>query len=409
MDKKYNPSDKKTHVAKPRNMSGRPCVTLKPGEERRIQRGHLWVFSNEVAAVHGEVVPGGVVPFYTGRNDFLGVGYYNPDSLIAGRILSRQDVVLDEHFFENRLKRAMAYRAAVTADQSYRWVFGESDDLPGLVVDRYDDVCVVQSYCLGMDKLLPLALEAIKRLGPWKAIMVRNDSAARAFEKLEVMVRLEEGIIQTPHWFSQDGLQLAADLKAGQKTGYFFDQTDNRKIVGTFCRGKRVLDLFCHTGAFGLWAARAGCQSLTGVDSSEEALGLAKAIFDKNGLPVAPVFIKSDVEEFCNGSRDKYDVVVADPPRYAVNKRQLPVAMKAYIKLYALALNKVADQGFCALASCSQHVDRELFRQILSRAVQESGRRARLVLWGGQAKDHPVRLTMPETDYLKFALLQVNG
>jgi len=386
---------------------GAPRVVLKPNEDRRLRRGHAWVFSNEVAAFPPALAAGDAVHFYTSHKEFLGAGYYNPHSLIAGRLFDRHATALDAAFFEKRLRLAQSQRDAFYGDKAYRWMFGESDDVPGLVIDRYNDVCVLESFAAGMDKLMPAVLEALRALGPWKALVLRNDVAARALENLPQGVEVVDGKIEGPHVFQTDGLKIAADLLQGHKTGFFFDQRDNRAALGALCAGKKVLDVFCHTGGFGLWAAKGGAVSVKGVDSSEPALELARQNAALNGFG-GMTFEKADAFDFLTASKENFDVVVLDPPRFAPAKKQLPKAIEAYIRLNALGLKRVTGGGLLATASCSQHLDREEFRRVLSRAAQEAGRRARLIHWGGQAKDHPVRLSMPETEYLKFALLHVS-
>lgn len=384
-----------------------PQVMLKPHEDRRVRRGHAWVFSNEIALGLPDIEPGSVVRFLTGRGDLLGTGFYHPHSLIAGRLLDRGDVVLDAAFFERRLRTAHDLRRALFTDDAWRWVHGESDDLPGLVVDRYGDVVVIESYCAGMDLLLGPLTEAVKAFGPWQAIVLKSDAALRRLEGLSDRVETLEGTVSRPHDFSVDGVRLAADLLEGQKTGYFFDQRMNRRLVAGMAKGKTVLDLFCHTGAFGLSAAVAGAERVLGVDESEAALALARRGADENNVSASVRFERKDAFEFLHSCPETFDIVVVDPPRFASSKKVLPQAVEAYIRLNALALRRVSGSGVLATSSCSQHLDRETFRQIISRAAHLAGRRARILSWGGAAPDHPVRPAMPETEYLKFALIHV--
>lgn len=389
-------------------MSSFPQVLLKPNEDRRVRRGHLWVFSNEVASAPPDLSAGDAVQFLSSHKEPLGTGYYNPHSLIAGRVMDRRGADLDAAFFEKRLRHAMDLRRRLYPDEAYRWVFGESDDLPGLVIDRYGDVCVMESFAAGIDKLTPVILEAMMKIQPWKAIVLRNDVGPRRLERLDAFVKTAVGQADKPHWFQTEGLTVAADLEEGQKTGFFFDQRANRRTVAALAKGKRVLDLFCHTGGFSLWAAQAGAELCLGVDNSEPALALARENAKANGFETRASFEKADVTEWLAGSKDTYDIIVVDPPNFVANKKQLPAAERAYVKLNAQALRRVSGDGFVASAICAQHVDRETFRQILSRAAHESGRRVRILQWGGQAPDHPVRPAMPETDYLKFALMHVS-
>lgn len=384
-----------------------PTVRLKAHEDRRLRRGHLWVFSNEVQSAPEGLEPGSLVRFESSREEPLGVGFYNPQSLIAGRVLDRRPVPIDVEFFIGRLRRARELRERLFADGAYRWVFGESDDLPGLVVDRFGDAVVVESFCAGMDRLTPLVLEALQTFGPWKAVVLKNDAAARRLEKLPESVTAVAGAPDRPHWFQADGLHLAADLLEGQKTGYFFDQRANRASAARLAKGQSVLDVFCHTGGFGLACAQTGATRVTGIDESDPALNLARLAAERNALGDRVTFARADAFDYLMTSKENHGLVVVDPPRFASNKKNLPQAIKAYVRLNTLALRRVSGGGFLATASCSQHVDREEFRQILSRAIHESGRRAVVIHTAGAGPDHPVRPSMPETDYLKFAILHV--
>ncbi|MBL0058875.1 MAG: class I SAM-dependent rRNA methyltransferase [Elusimicrobia bacterium] len=391
----------------PPGADARPFVRLKPNEDRRVRRGHLWIFSNEIDQAAEGLEPGAEVEFLTSRDERLGVGFYNPRSLIAGRLLGRRETVFDTAFITTRLQHALDLRRRFFTDDAFRWVHGESDDLPGLVMDRYGDVCVIESFAAGMDRLLPAILEAVKSFGPWRALVLRNDASARRLEHLPEEVKLLEGTLETPHWFLTDGVTMAADPLQGQKTGFFFDQRANRAAVAALAPGRTVLDVFCHTGGFGLWCAKTGAARVLGIDRSVPALELAQRTAEKNGWAPRCAWEKADAFEYLTQSKETYDIVVIDPPRFAASKKNLPEAMKAYIRLNLLGLRRVSGGGFLATASCSQHVSREDFRQILARASHESGRKVKVVYQGGAGPDHPVRPSMPETDYLKFAILHV--
>ncbi|MBK8575813.1 MAG: class I SAM-dependent rRNA methyltransferase [Elusimicrobia bacterium] len=391
----------------PSTGSGLPFVRLKNQEDRRVRRGHLWIFSNEIERAADGIEPGGLVEFLTSRDERLGIGFYNAKSLIAGRLLDRRDTPIDAAFFIGRFQHALALRQRFYADNAFRWVHGESDDLPGLVIDRYGDVCVIESFAAGIDRLLPFIVEAVKSFGPWQAIVLRNDATARRLEHLSEDVRVLEGTMESSHWFSTDGILMAADPLQGQKTGFFFDQRVNRAAVAALSPGKNVLDVFCHTGGFGLWCAKAGATHVLGIDASAPALALAQQISEKNGWAKRCVWQKADAFEHLTHSKETYDIVVLDPPRFAATKKNLPEAIKAYVRLNALGLKRVTGGGFLATASCSQHVSRDDFRQIIARAGHESGRKVKIVFQGSPGPDHPVRPSMPETDYLKFALLHV--
>jgi 23S rRNA (cytosine1962-C5)-methyltransferase len=384
-----------------------PTVKLRPQEDRRLRRGHLWVFSNEIAEAPVGAAPGALARFVTARDEYLGLGFYNAQSLIAGRLLDRRERSLPPDFFTQRLAAARALRDALFTDGAYRWVYGESDDLPGLVIDRYGDALVVESFTAGMDVLLPEILAALRMAGPWSAVVLKNDNAARRLEHLGEEVRVLEGTPAAPHWFTTDGIVMAADLTQGQKTGYFHDQRNNRRTVAAIAEGKDVLDVFCHTGGFAHYCARAGARRVVGVDASAPAVVLARAIAEKNGWADRASFQEEDAFAHLGRVKETFDVVVLDPPRFAPSKKNVPAAVEAYIRLNALGLKRVSGGGFLATASCSQHIDRDTFRQIIARSAHVAGRKVKIIHQGGAGPDHPVRPTMPETDYLKFALLHV--
>lgn len=384
-----------------------PIVRLKAQEDRRLRRGHLWIFSNEMERLPEELAPGALVEFWSSRNERLGVGYYNPRSLIAGRLLDRRETTIDASFFAGRLQGALSLRKRFFKDDAYRWVHGESDDVPGLVIDRYGDVCVVESFSAGMDRLLPMVVDALKTFGPWKAIVLRNDAAARRLEDLPQEVRVLDGAVDATHWFTTDGVSMAADVREGQKTGYFFDQRANRAAVAAWAQGRSVLDVFCHTGGFGHACAKAGAAQVMGVDVSAAALDLADRVAQRNGWADRCRWRETDAFDFLAQDKETYDIVVLDPPRFSPSKKNLPAAIQAYIRLNTLGIKRVTGGGLLATASCSQHVGRDEFRQIVARAAHGSGRKVKIVYQGGPGADHPVRPAMPETDYLKFLLLHV--
>lgn len=388
-------------------LNGCPVIRLKANEDRRIRRGHLWIFSNEIERAPEGVAPGALVEFWSSRDERLGVGYYNARSLIAGRILDRRETSIDAAFFRGRLQSALSLRRRFFKDDAYRWVHGESDDVPGLVIDRYGDVCVVESFAAGIDGLLGHVAEALKSFGPWKAIVLRNDAAARRLEDLPEEVRLLDGAVEGPHWFTTGGMAMAADVREGQKTGYFFDQRANRAAVAAWAGGRTVLDVFCHTGGFAHACAQAGAARVTGVDDSAAALDLAGRVAERNGWADRCDWRDTDAFAFLAQSKETYDIVVLDPPRLAPSKKNLSAAIEAYIRLNTLGIKRVTGGGLLATASCSQHVGRDEFRQVVARAAHASGRKVKIVYQGGAGPDHPVRPAMPETDYLKFLLLHV--
>ncbi len=388
-----------------------PQIVLKPKEEGRLREGHLWAFSNEVAQAPSGMAPGALADLVHSGSGFLGRGFYHPHSLIAFRMLTAQKEDIDETFFEKRFCEAQAWREMLYPNiRSYRWIFGESDRLPGLVVDRYGDYLSVQLLSAGMEKLRALILPLIEKIASPKGIVLRTDAGLRELEGLpqaspevvfgqvpeEVEIELENG-------------RYFVNLLKGQKTGFYFDQRDNRQALAGFCRGRKVLDAFCYSGGFGIAAARAGAREVVFNDSSEDALALAQKNAELNAASTIKTFVHGDALKLLDRQAPggPYEVVSLDPPAFARSKKHLAVALKAYEKLNAKAMSVLPRGGLLATSSCSHHVDRAFFMQMLRRAARKAGRSFRLVELRSQAKDHPILLSMPETEYLKFAILQV--
>lgn len=390
-----------------------PEVKLKPREEDRLLGGHLWVFSNEIAEHPAGLPPGSVVRLVSGRGAFLGVGFYNPASLIAVRVLSRQGDAPDARFFRERLEKALAYRRDLfPGATSYRLCYGESDGLPGLLVDRYGELLVAQVLSAGMDRCWPEVQQAlVELLGP-KGILLRNDNELRKLEGLETGIRAAWGQVPDTVEIEDDGLRFRIAPMAGQKTGFYLDQRQNRAFLKPFFEGRGVLDLYCYSGAFALTAARAGAKRVLGVDSSEPAVELARAAAALNGLEAACRFEKGDAERVLtevgeSAKEGRPDFILLDPPNLAPSKKSLPKALKAFERLNHLGLKALRRGGLIATSSCSHHVSREAFVDMLRTAARRSGKQVRLLALRGQSADHPVLLSMPETEYLNFALLQV--
>lgn len=389
-----------------------PSVILKPKEEGRLQAGHLWAFSNEIAQAPAQSVPGALADLYHAHNGFLGRGFYHPHSLIAFRILTDQkDQAIDADFFVRRLQAALALRESLyPGRRAYRWVFGESDRLPGLVVDRYDSVLSVQALSAGMENLKDTILQALVQVSGAAGIVWRTDAGLRELEGLPMgQPSVAWGTVPPRLEIETENGRFTVDPLQGQKTGFYFDQRDNRQALVPFCAGKRVLDAFCYSGGFGIAAGRAGARELVFVDSAQGALELADANAVLNGLSPKCTFVHGDALVLLGRSDPGggFDVISIDPPAYAKSKKQLPVALKAYEKLNHLALKALKRGGILASSSCSHHVTRELFVEVLRRSARKAARPVRMLELRSQAKDHPVLLSMPETEYLKFAILQV--
>jgi len=389
-----------------------PSVILKPKEEGRLIGGHLWAFSNELTTVPSPAEPGMIADLYHAQKGFLGRGFYHPHSLIAFRVLTDQkDQEIDAAFFEKRFQSAMDYRELVYPGlRAYRWIFGESDRLPGLLVDRYGDYLVVQCVSAGMEKLKPLLIEILARVSGAQGIVWRADAGLRELEGLKegpsevvfgkvpdrVEIEIENGI-------------FSLDLLKGQKTGFYFDQRDNRQALAAYCAGKKVLDAFCYAGGFGVAAGRAGAREIVFVESAQSALELAEANAGRNGIGDKATFVQGDALALLSHESPggPFDVISIDPPAYARSKKHIPAALKAYEKLNGAAMQALKRGGILATSSCSHHVGRELFLEMLRRSAKKVKKTIRLIELRSQAKDHPVLLAMPETEYLKCAILQV--
>ncbi|MBI4866460.1 MAG: class I SAM-dependent rRNA methyltransferase [Candidatus Wallbacteria bacterium] len=385
-------------------------ITLKKSEERRIRAGHLWIFSNEIETIDGKAQPGALAVVKSATGHFVGLGYHNRASLIACRILTRHQDTIDEAFFAKRLKAALALRQAwYPGETAYRLVFSEGDFLPGFIADRYGDTVAVQTTTAGAEELLPMFLEALRRAVSPRVIVLRNDTSARALEGLASYVKLAHGELEGPLEAVIDGLRYKVDPLAGQKTGFYFDQRDNRVLAARLCEGKRVLDAYCYTGSWALSAARAGAQSVTAVDSSGPALALGRENFLANGLADRIEPLEKDVPAFLDQAREtgrSFDVVFLDPPPFARTKKDLKEALVAYERINRKALELVSEGGYLVTSSCSYHVSAEDFVRTLARAAAPTGRSLRMLELRGQSHDHPAVPAMPETRYLKCAILQ---
>ncbi len=389
-----------------------PPVTLKPKEEGRLEGGHLWAFSNEVAQAPTGSQAGAISDLYKSGKGFIGRGFYHPHSLIAFRILTDQkDQEIDLAFFEKRFAKAMEWREELYPNHhAYRWIFGESDELPGLIVDRYGPYLAVQVVSAGMERLKDMIVTALVNVAQPKGILWRADATLRELEGLpiEASTVVHGEIPPRIDIVTENGI-FEVDLYGGQKTGFYFDQRDNRTALAAYCKNMRVLDAFCYSGGFGIAAARAGAREVVFADSSGPALELVKANAARNGLEGKYSCIEGDAVALLAASPvgGPFDVISIDPPAYARSKKHLPLALKAYEKLNSLAMKAIKRRGIIATSSCSHHVDRETFMIMLRRSARKAQRSFRVIELRSQAKDHPVLLAMPETEYLKCAILQV--
>lgn len=384
-------------------------ITLKKGHDKRVRRGHLWVFSNEIADPPvSQLEPGQIHELEDAAGEFLGMVYANPASLITARILSHRKESIDRSFLQGRIDSALDLRDRLYPNGDvYRLVFGESDFLPGLVVDRYGSVLVVQSLTAGMDRLLGDVVEIlVETLAP-EGIYVRNDATIRSLEGIDLEKRVAYGSVPDKIVINSGGLRFPVDVPNGQKTGFYLDQERNRMMMQRFVStGDTVLDLFSYSGAWGIHAAAAGASEVTAVDSSRGALALAEAASEMNGVADRFVTVKEPVLEFLKKTQERWDIIVLDPPAFIKSRGALAEGRKGYIDLNRRALTKLRTGGLLVTCSCSHHLTPEDFEEILSIASRQSGRPLRILDVRGQAPDHPVLLSMPETRYLKVIVAQ---
>ena len=394
--------------------AARPVVTLAPGGHRRAESGHPWVYSNEVQmdAAAKALTPGGLVTLKRADGRALGVAMFNPHTLLAARLLDRDAVrQIGRRFLRQRLERALKLRERLYRAPYYRLVHAEADGLPGLVIDRFGGVFVVQSNAAGMERLEPLVVDALTALFTPEAIVLRNDSPVRALEGCSQEVHVAFGDVAAPVAVEEDGTMYLADVLGGQKTGWFFDQRDNRGFVASLARGARVMDLYCYTGGFSLAAARGGAASVTGLDRSEGALALATEAAAKNGVADICGFRRAEVfaEAAALGAAgERFDVVIADPPAFARSRKDVPAALRGYRKLARLAAGLAAPGGTVFLASCSHNVPAADFAEAARRGLADAGRIGRILREAGAGPDHPVHMALPESAYLKSLTLALD-
>lgn len=375
----------------------------KSGEES-IVSGHLWVFSNQVRHRPSDIADGELVEIVNEKERFLGIGTYNSKSLIMVRLLTREREAVDESFFARRIEGALSLRGG-RFGESFRAVNSESDFLPGLIVDKYENHLVVQLLTAGMEGLKSVILGSLKSVFDPRAIVVRNDSPSRKEEGLPLYVEVGHGEVEKEKVITVGPLRFLVDIMSGHKTGFYFDQRENRLLMSGYAPGRTVLDCFSYTGGFGLHALHAGARSVTFVDASSQALDLCRENIRLNGL-AGGRFVKADAFDFMKNSPDFYDLVVVDPPSFIKSKKKLKEGERGYIDLNKKALRRVVSGGHLFTFSCSHNMKRSRFRDLLRIAAYGT---ADLYLLEelGQAGDHPVLLTIPETDYLKGLVLRV--
>jgi 23S rRNA (cytosine1962-C5)-methyltransferase len=391
-----------------------PVLKLKRGEDRRLRAGHLWIFSNEVdtaATPLTEFEPGAAVQVHSDKDQFLGFAYVNPRTLIAARIVGRDaDYPLDASLLVHRLKVALALRERLYREPWCRLVYGESDELPGLVVDRYDDVFVAQSGTAGIDRMRADVEAALVKVAHARTIVWKNDSGARELEGLErSVVSAGDAAVPAEITVREQGASFVAPLAEGQKTGWFYDQTANRERLRRYLpAGARVLDVCSYVGAWAITALKGGAASATCVDSSATALEYVARNAAANGVEVTP--LRDDAFDALKALQEqgaRFDVVILDPPAFAKRKKDVPQALAAYRKLNQLALPLIERDGLLVSCSCSYHMGAEDFLAGIQAAARHTSRFVQVLEQGGQSPDHPVHPAIPETRYLKAFFCRV--
>lgn len=384
-------------------------LILKNKEEGRILAGHPWVFSNEIREVKGSPQIGDVVELLAANGKSLGIGFYNPHSLIAFRLLSPQIEDINIDFFQKRITQALELRRKLyPLSETFRLVHSESDFLPGLVVDKYNEYFSIQTFSYGMDARLEMICDVLDSLFHPKGIVERNESGMRELETLSQKKSTLRGSVTATTVHDGD-LKFMVDVIEGQKTGFFLDQRENRPTVRRFSQGADVLDCFCNEGGFALHAAKAGATSVLGIDASAEAVRRAVDNAKMNELTnvrfeQADVFEK--LKQFASEGR-KFDIVVLDPPSFTKSKKNVRAAKQGYKELHSSAFRILKTGGILLTASCSHHLESEVFLDIVDSTARKAGRTVQLLDWRGAAPDHPVLQAMPETRYLKFAIARV--
>lgn len=391
-------------------------VTLKKGEGRSLKAGGLWIYDNEIDTIMGTFKNGDIVAVHDFDGYMLGRGFINQNSKIRVRMMTRdREQIIDRDFLKRRVREAWEYRKKTVDTESCRVIFGEADFLPGLVIDKFSDVLVVESLALGIDKMKLEIIDILKEVLAQEGILIRG-----VYERSDAKVRLQEGMerykgfigeeFDTEVEIAENGVKYMVDVKDGQKTGFFLDQKYNRLAIQRLCKDARVLDCFTHTGSFALNAGIAGAKSVLGVDASELGIEQAKKNAVLNGLEKVVQFICADVFDLLpelEKKGEQFDVVILDPPAFTKSRNSIKNAIKGYREINLRGMKLVKDGGFLATCSCSHFMSYELFTQTIVQAAKNVHCRLRQVEYRTQSADHPILWNADESYYLKFYIFQV--
>ncbi len=378
----------------------------------RVINGHPWIFANELGDVDGAYEPGDMVEVYSYNGSFVGKGYVNPSSQIRIRLVTREK---SEHvnadFFLKRIKEAWEYRQSIGYVENCRLIFGEADEMPALIIDKFNDYFVLQTLALGMDKWKPAIVAALNKVFKPKGIYERNDVPVRELEGMEQIKGFLSDPFPTRIIINENGLKFYVDIENGQKTGYFLDQQDNRRAIQHIVKGADVLEAFCYTGTFSIHAGHYGAKSVLGLDISDTAVRAARDNAALNGLQDTCSFDcvnAFDVLKVWVKEGRRYDVVILDPPAFTKSRENIEKAITGYKEINLRGMKLVKPGGFLVTASCTNLVPPDLFLKTISMAAKDAHRSLRQVYWNTQASDHPILWNVPNTQYLKFLIVQVN-
>lgn len=384
-------------------------LILKRGREKSLLRRHPWIFSGGIHQVDGDAEAGDIISVFDSRNQYLGKGYYNPRTQIRLRLLSTANEAIDETWFVERINAAIEARANILSRKTNacRLIHGEADGLPGLVVDRYADVLVIQFHAMGPSRHRDLLVDILKDSVKVKAILERTDSGSAKLEGLKTNVKWLAGKERKEVEIVENGVRFVVDLLKGQKTGFFLDQRDNRALIGSLAKGRSLLNCFSYSGGFSLYAAKAGAKT-TSVDSSEPAMVLAARNFEANKIAMdVHRLITANVFDYLRESDELFDMIILDPPAFVKQRQQVHQGARGYNDINRLAMQKIAHGGLLMTCSCSAFVDWDLFGKIIFSSALEANRKVNIIGRYSQPADHPISVYFPEGEYLKTFLLRV--
>ena len=387
-----------------------PTCTLFPGKEKRVYQAQTWIYRSEIAKAEAAAKPGDVVRVCAANGTFLGQAFYNPQSQMSLRLLTRSETPVDEGFIRERIRRAVAYRRQFADLTSCRLIYSESDGLPGLVADAFGPVIVIQIMCLGMDRYRGTIVDALNEELHPQAVYERSDAPVRRLEGLEETTGLLSGTLPEEILMQENGIRFRVDVVHGQKTGYFLDQKENRAAIAPFVKGGTVLDCFTHTGAFAMHAANYGASRVTALDISEEALNTARANAELNGFTNMD-FVCANAFDWLKAktqTEERYDVVILDPPAFTKTRATVDAARRGYKEINLRGMKLVKDGGYLVTCSCSQHMHKDEFVRVILEAARDAHVRLMQVELRTQGRDHPILPSMPETEYLKCGIFRVD-